>query len=84
MLIVGEWGYLGRGACLVPACSGNDGGSATVSRDARCYAPLPAGYDNDQQYWIIKNSWGPRFGQGGYAKVAYGATKTSIGSPEDT
>jgi C1A family cysteine protease len=30
------------------------------------------GYDDSQQCWICKNSWGPGFGEGGFFKIAYG------------
>ena len=30
------------------------------------------GYDDTQQAWILKNSWGPNWGNGGFALVQYG------------
>ncbi len=30
------------------------------------------GYDDSQQCWIVKNSWGPSWGENGYFRIAYG------------
>ena len=36
------------------------------------HAVIIAGYDDAGGYWIVKNSWGSSFGDGGYFKVGYG------------
>ena len=30
------------------------------------------GYDDNQRFWKCKNSWGTRFGENGYFRIAYG------------
>ena len=35
------------------------------------HAVLLVGYNDAEQYFIVKNSWGPDWGEGGYFRVAY-------------
>jgi len=36
---------------------------------------LIVGYDDVAGCWIFKNSWGPRWGDGGFGRIAYGEVK---------
>jgi C1A family cysteine protease len=36
------------------------------------HAVCVVGYDDDDKCWIVKNSWGPAFGEEGYFRLAYG------------
>jgi lysophospholipase L1-like esterase len=36
------------------------------------HAIVIVGYDSNEQYWIVKNSWGATWGDGGYFKIAFG------------
>jgi len=35
------------------------------------HAVLIVGYNDEEQYFIVKNSWGPGWGENGYFKIAY-------------
>lgn len=35
------------------------------------HAMVLVGYDQPGQYWIVRNSWGPRFGDNGYCKIPF-------------
>ena len=44
-----------------------------VAGDPRSlHAVAVVGYDDDEQAWIVRNSWNSDWGDGGYALVAYG------------
>ena len=45
-----------------------DGGAVPENRG---HAVLAVGYDDDGQYFKVKNSWGPWWGEGGYFRIAY-------------
>ncbi|MCJ7766957.1 S8 family serine peptidase [Candidatus Bathyarchaeota archaeon] len=36
------------------------------------HAVTIVGYDQPSQYWIVKNSWGPGWGESGYFRIAFG------------
>lgn len=46
----------------------------TTSQSLGLHAISVIGYDDVEKYWIIKNSWGPGWGSGGFGRIAYGTT----------
>jgi Papain family cysteine protease len=47
--------------------------SPTVPGTGPAHALLVIGYNDDERYWIVKNSWGTLWGVGGFGKVSYDA-----------
>ncbi|CAG9323468.1 unnamed protein product [Blepharisma stoltei] len=53
--------------------------AATKVKGAHAVEVLGWGTDENQQpYWIIKNSWGPEWGEKGYAKIARNVKEISL------
>ncbi len=74
-----------------PVCTGIDGGPDLQAYGSGCFdlpgssvnhLVLIVGYDDrscgGNGAWLIKNSWGPGFGEGGYVWVEYGAAMTGF------
>jgi hypothetical protein len=48
---------------------------APTTKYAGIHFMLVVGYDDVQQCWIVRNSWGPGWGIGGYGLIGYGECK---------
>ena len=42
------------------------------------HAVINVGYDTDAGYWIIRNSWGPSWGEDGHIRMAIGKKVCNI------
>ena len=42
------------------------------------HAVTIVGYDDAEQSWIVKNTWGPNWGEGGYFRIRAGANECEI------
>ena len=43
----------------------------TTNDGYELHAALIIGYDDDEGYWIIRNSWGEDWGENGFARISY-------------
>ncbi len=48
------------------------------------HAVLIVGYDDPGQYFIVKNSWGPGWGENGFIRMAYSTLLSQVGFGRDT
>ena len=57
-------------------------GCPTTAANEVDHAITVVGYgtDNGQDYWLIKNSWGPNWGEKGFMRMARGVNMCGIGS----
>ena len=55
----------------------------TAAKNGAGHAIAVVGYgvDNGTPYWLIKNSWGTDWGNGGYFKLYRGSKLCSMGNP---
>ena len=44
-----------------------------AAKFVEAHAVQVIGYNNEQEYWLAKNSWGSGFADGGYFKIVFGA-----------
>lgn len=67
-----------------------NGSTCNATKVGHAVLVVGAGVDeNNNRYWKLKNSWGPKFGEGGYFRVQHGvhclsmrgACQSYIGSP---
>lgn len=81
-----NWGGYSHGVLDDPAC-------CDAATDSNCvytlnHAILVIGYGHDSasglDYWLIKNSWGSRWGDSGYMKLKKGTGHCGVGSLHQT
>ncbi|CAN1824198.1 Cysteine protease RD19A [Linum perenne] len=68
--------YIGGVSCPYICPKSQDHGVLLVGYGAAGYAPIRL---KEKPYWIIKNSWGENWGEGGYYKICKGTGKNLCG-----
>jgi C1A family cysteine protease len=52
--------------------------SYTTGKKLGGHAVFLVGYNDDGEYFIVKNSWGPKWGENGFFKIAYSEVKSVV------
>lgn len=47
-------------------------------RDGHCFQIVGFGSENGNKYWKVRNSWGQRWGEDGFIRLAYGSNQCGI------
>merc|ERR1712203_652481 len=81
---MGKYGAVATGIYASDNSFGNyaKGVFDTCSSTKMNHAVTVVGYgtENGKPYWVVKNSWGANWGDGGYIKIARGNSECGIGS----
>ncbi|MGC8838938.1 MAG: C1 family peptidase [Anaerolineae bacterium] len=82
-----ERGPVAAGICAGPQMQNYRGGIFTTNERCTPYAInhaiLLVGWDDNQGpggVWILRNSWGTGWGEGGYMRIAYGTSNVGYGA----
>ena len=80
-----------HGPVAVAICTGSSfqrysGGVFQTDESWRCgegkvnHAVVLVGWDDADQAWVMRNSWGPGWGEGGYMRIRYGTSNVGFGA----
>lgn len=74
-----QWGPIAAGVAVNKAFEGYSSGVFNQCDSTEPnHAIVLTGWDDDGQYFILKNSWGANWGQKGYMNIKYGCQKVGI------
>jgi hypothetical protein len=74
-----DHGPVAAAVCVGPAFQTYARGVFQTNESSHCnggvnHAIVLVGWDEDEQTWILRNSWGPGWGEGGYMRIRYGTS----------
>jgi len=83
------YGPITAGVCAGDGWDWYSGGVFTTDETSACCDPVTdpctnhqiilVGWDDADQYWILRNSWGPGWGDRGYMYIRYGISRVGEG-----
>ncbi|MBN2006371.1 MAG: protease inhibitor I42 family protein [Anaerolineae bacterium] len=71
-----DYGPVAAAVCVGDAFQDYDGGIFSTNECSTVnHAILLVGWNDTGGYWILRNSWGPNWGESGYMRIAYGTSR---------
>ncbi|MCX8062478.1 MAG: protease inhibitor I42 family protein, partial [Anaerolineales bacterium] len=80
------YGPVAAAVCAGPAFSSYRSGIFSTDEKSSCgsnmvdHGVVLVGWDDAQGVWILRNSWGPYWGEGGYMRIKYGISNVGFGA----
>ena len=82
---INDYGPVASSICVGPAFQAYTGGIFATDEVTKCngsvnHAIVLFGWDDTDQVWYLRNSWGPGWGEGGTMRIKWGTSKVGNGT----
>ena len=76
---ISTYGPVAAAICVGPGFSGYRSGVFSTNETSSCtstvnHAIVLTGWDDTTQSWVLRNSWGPNWGEAGYMRIKWGTS----------
>ncbi len=76
---ISTYGPVAAAICVGPGFSGYRSGVFSTNESSSCtstvnHAIVLTGWDDTTQSWVLRNSWGPNWGEAGYMRIKWGTS----------
>ncbi len=82
---ISDYGPVAAAICVGPAFSAYSSGIFATDEVTKCnggvnHAIVLFGWNDTDETWLLRNSWGPGWGQGGTMRIKWGTSKVGYGA----